>query len=87
MRTQYESKEDRAVERLLIQNHVSRKAYKLPKSYGFDFMVHPETKSPEVWEVKRRKKEIRHMVCFSLKAFKGAALRGAWYQSIRSCRN
>ena len=56
MRTQYESKEDRTVERILIQDHVSRKAFKLPKSYGFDFMVHHGTKLPEVWEVKRRKK-------------------------------
>tara|TARA_R110000824_G_C14735265_1_gene626797 strand:- start:74 stop:502 length:429 start_codon:yes stop_codon:yes gene_type:complete len=56
MRTQYESKEDRTVERMLIQDHVSRKACKLPQSYGFDFIVHYGTKSPEVWEVKRRKK-------------------------------
>jgi len=56
MRTQYESKEDLTVERILIQDHVSRKAFKLPKSYGFDFMVHHGTKLPEVWEVKRRKK-------------------------------
>ena len=57
MRTQYESKEDRTVEQILIKDYVSSKALKLPKSYGFDFMVQHEQKLPEVWEVKRRKKK------------------------------
>ena len=57
MRTQYESKEDRTVEKKLIHDYVSTGALKLPKSYGFDFMVLEHgPKLPEVWEVKRRKK-------------------------------
>ena len=56
MRTQYESKEDRAIEQKLIKDYVSNRALKLPKSYGFDFMVQHGPKLPEVWEVKRRKK-------------------------------
>ena len=56
MRTQYESKEDRTVEKKLIHDYVSTGALKLPKSYGFDFMVQHGPKLPEVWEVKRRKK-------------------------------
>jgi hypothetical protein len=56
MRTQYESKEDRTVEKILIKDHISREALKLPKSYGFDFMVQHGSKVPQVWEVKRRKK-------------------------------
>ncbi|PCH79084.1 MAG: hypothetical protein COC02_08885 [Rhodospirillaceae bacterium] len=57
MRTQYESKEDRTIEQELIKNHVSSRPLKLPKSYGFDFMVQHGPKLPEVWEVKRRKKK------------------------------
>ena len=57
MRTQYESKEDRAIEQKLIKDYVSNRALKLPKSYGFDFMVQHGPKLPEVWEVKRRKKK------------------------------
>ena len=56
MRTQYESKEDRTIEQKLIKDYVSTGALKLPKSYGFDFMVQHGPKLPEVWEVKRRKK-------------------------------
>jgi len=56
MRTQYESKEDRTVEQILIKDYTSSKALKLPKSYGFDFMVQHGPKLPEVWEVKRRTK-------------------------------
>ena len=56
MRTQYESKEDRNIEQKLIKDYVSTGALKLPKSYGFDFMVQHGPKLPEVWEVKRRKK-------------------------------
>ena len=57
MRTQYESKEDRTIEQKLIKDYVSTGALKLPKSYGFDFMVQHGPKLPEVWEVKRRKKK------------------------------
>ena len=57
MRTQYESKEDRAIEQKLIKDYVSTGALKLPKSYGFDFIVQHGPKLPEVWEVKRRKKK------------------------------
>ena len=56
MRTQYESKEDRTIEQKLIKDYVSTGALKLPKSYGFDFMVQHGPKLTEVWEVKRRKK-------------------------------
>ena len=57
MRVQYESKEDRIIEKELIKNYVSNQPCKLPKSYGFDFMVQHGPKLPEVWEVKRRKKK------------------------------
>tara|TARA_R110002051_G_scaffold129590_2_gene203273 strand:- start:11996 stop:12397 length:402 start_codon:yes stop_codon:yes gene_type:complete len=56
LRTQYESKEDRSIERELIDAYVSPKACKLPKSYGFDFLVPQESGLQEAWEVKRRKK-------------------------------
>ena len=59
MRTQYETKEDRKTERELINTYVSTRACKLPKSYGFDFLVPSESGMPEAWEVKRRKKGMK----------------------------
>ena len=55
MRVQYESEQDRNIERHLINEFVSTKAKKLPKSYGFDFLV-KNGERPQVWEVKRRNK-------------------------------
>jgi len=55
MRIQYESAQDRSVERHLINEFVSTSAKKLPVSYGFDFLV-KNGRSSSVWEVKRRSK-------------------------------
>ena len=53
MRVQYESEQDRSVERHLINKFVSTKAKKLPVSYGFDFLV-KDGSMAQVWEVKKR---------------------------------
>ncbi len=69
MRTQYESAQDRSVERHLINEFVSTEAKKLPVSYGFDFLV-KNGRVSSVWEVKRRSKAYKTWFVSLLKLLK-----------------
>ena len=75
MRTQYESNEDRTIERRLIDKYISLKALKLPKAYGFDFIIMGDS-SPVVWEVKKRNKKYATWFVSMLKLLKAQQYEG-----------
>jgi|TARA_Y100000310_G_scaffold151427_1_gene151021 hypothetical protein len=75
MRVQYESSKDRTTERQLINKYISSKALKLPKAYGFDFMVMGDG-LPVVWEVKKRNKRYNTWFVSMLKLLKAQHYEG-----------